>query len=99
MSFWHHPFTADPLIDTLSHTQLPSTRSDNINAIPSNVQGQPTSLANEPELIDSIAAQAQDATTAEGAEKFQSAAQKLEQAYQQDEEWLSKHPEHGERRM
>lgn len=79
--------------------QVPSTRSDNINAIPSNIQGQPTSLSKEPELIDSIAAQAQDASTAEGAEKFQSAAQKLEQAYEQDEKWLSSHPEHGERRM
>lgn len=53
------------------------------NAIPSSIQGQPTSLKNEPDLIDSIASQAQDATTEEGAEKFEAAAQKLEKAYEQ----------------
>lgn len=63
------------------------------------MQGQPTSLSSEPELIDSIASQAQDATTSEGAERFAAAAQKLENAYTQDQEWLSKHPEHGERRL
>ena len=86
------------------------------NAIPSAIQGQPTALQDEPDLINSIASQAQDATTEEGAEKFQSAAQKLEKAYEQvrsdppnpensadsalqDQDWLSKHPEHGNSRV
>lgn len=49
--------------------------------------------------MDSIAAQAQDATTEDGAEMFQSSASKLENALKQDQEWLDKHPEAGQRRI
>ena len=58
-------------------------RTDHTSAVPSALQGQPTKLRDEPDLIASIASQAQDATTQEGANKFSSAAAKLGQAYEQ----------------
>lgn len=56
-------------------------------------------LRDEPALIDRIGARAQDATTEESATHFAASAQKLEAAYQQDQEWLNKHPEQGNRRV
>lgn len=56
-------------------------------------------LHDEPDLISRIGARAQDATNPEAAEHFDAAAQKLENAYQQDKEWISKHPEQGDQRV
>lgn len=68
------------------------------NEIPSAVQAEPTSLQDEPDLINKIAAQAQDASTEEGARHFEKAAHKLEAAYEQDKEWLAAHPSHANSR-
>ncbi|KAL7010304.1 hypothetical protein EMMF5_000325 [Cystobasidiomycetes sp. EMM_F5] len=64
-----------------------SVRSDMTSTIPSSIDGEPTALRDEPKLIAKIGAQAQDASTTEGAQHFDNAAQKLDEAYKQDQEW------------
>lgn len=56
-------------------------------------------LRDEPDLISRIGARAQDATTEDGAAHFDASAQKLEKAYEQDKEWISQHPQQGNRRV
>lgn len=87
------------LADVDPNGQGASVRSDMTSTIPSSIDGEPTALRDEPKLIAKIGAQAQDASTTEGAQHFDNAAQKLDEAYKQDQEWLAKHPEHANTRI
>ena len=57
------------------------------------ITGQSVPLDSEPALAQSIADRAQTASNPAAADHFAEAANSLQAAYEQDKNWLAKHPD------